>query len=321
MFRHIGNSFRFSTVLLLAAAVFLNAKAAELPVPEVQTGGPGASRAQLLKLNPPSAPRGVEPINDLALLQHLETVGAKLVQSGGTLTNWTSQLYPRTCLLQLPKPGSRKAAPAALAKRVEAATAVVGVCYLCGKCSKLHFTGASGFFVNDTGALVTCLHVLANNQTNGIGIVAMTRDGRLAPVKAVLAVDPLHDLVVLQAEGRGFPFLPLAKRDAEPGSPVIVVSNPSGHYYAISTGVVARRSEQVRPGGRFHSLSITADFAKGSSGAPVCDETGAVIGVVNNTESIYYNLDHDQQQNFQMSVKNCSPVGELLRLVGKRPAK
>jgi len=320
MFRGIVRSFRLPTVLLLATTVLFSGEAAEVQVPEAQAGGQGVNWLPLLKLNPPSAPRGGEPINDLALQQHLETAGRKLVESGRTLTNWSDLLGPKICTLQLPKPG-RKLAPGALSKRVEGATAVVGTCYLCGKCSKLHFNNASGFFINEAGALVTCLHVLANNRTNGIGIVAMARDGRLVPVKAVLAVDPLHDLVVLQAEGRGFPFLPLAKRDAEPGSPVIVVSNPSGHYYTVSTGVVARRSEQVRPGGRFHSLSITADFAKGSSGAPVCDETGAVIGVVNNTESIYYNLDHDQQQNFQMSVKNCSPVGELLRLVGKRPAK
>lgn len=302
--------------LLFLVALSWNARGAEANAPVAPASSPRTNRARLLQLNPPAPPRLDAPLNDLALFQHLESEGARLVANGRTLTNWSGLLEAKACSLDLPKARSRKLSPTALARRIERATVVVGVGYQCGKCSQLHFSGASGFFIHSSGALVTCRHVLANTVTNGVGIAVMTRDGRVCGVRQVLAVDPLHDLVVLQVEGPAFDALPLARRDAEAGTPVMVVSNPSGHYYAVSTGVVARRSEQMRPAGRFQSLSITADFAKGSSGAPVCDETGSVIGVVDNTQSIYYTVEHDQQQNFQMAVKNCSPVGALLRLTG-----
>lgn len=309
------------TIPWLMAVLWCSAGATPSEAADPPAAGREAPHAQIHKLNLPSPPRPGEPINDLALSGYLEAEGTKLVEAGRTLTNWSGLLGARTCSLKLPQPSSRKLPPTALARRVEAATAVVGTFYLCGKCSKTHCSNASGFFINESGAVVTCLHVLSTTLSNGVGMVVMTRDGRVSPVRDVLAVDTLHDLVVLQAQGTGFIPLPLARQDAAAGSPVLVVSNPNGHYYAVSTGVVARRGEQLRPGGTYHFLSITADFAKGSSGAPVCDDTGSVVGIVDNTQSIYYDEVHDQQQNFQMAVKNCSPAGELLRLVGKRPAK
>ena len=64
-------------------------------------------------------------------------------------------------------------------------------------------------------------------------------------------------------------------------------------------------------------MSITADFAKGSSGCPVLDEElYNVIGIVNNTESIYYDDDgHKKQLDLQMVVKNATPSWAVLPLV------
>jgi hypothetical protein len=64
------------------------------------------------------------------------------------------------------------------------------------------------------------------------------------------------------------------------------------------------------------SGKITADFAKGSSGCPVLDEQGSVVGVVNNTESIYYDDDGKKKQlDLQMVVKNVTPSWVVRRLV------
>jgi S1-C subfamily serine protease len=305
--------------LLLATLLPPTAPAAETEHSASDLPNPRPGLARATGRNRPVAPHPGDPINDLSLKRYLEIEGARLVESGRTLTNWFDLLGPKTCSLSLPKPRSKRLAPTILAKRVEAATAVVGIGYRCEKCTKLHFGADSGFFATESGALVTSLHVLIATRTNGLGVVVLTRDGRLVPVRGILAADPLHDLVVLDAVGTGFPALPLARRDAETGAPILVVSHPAGHFYAISTGVVARRGEMDRPDGRFRFLSVTADFAKGSSGAPVCDETGAVVGIVNNTQSIYYNAEHDTPQNFQMTVKNCSPALDLLRCLQQIP--
>jgi serine protease Do len=272
-------------------------------------------QSRLGRLNQPAPPRLGTPINDKALLGFLESEGRRMVEAGETMTNWSGKLGGSTCSLDLPTPSRQKLTPVELARRAESAVAVVGEFYLCPRCSNLHVAAASGVFLNEAGALATCRHVLANQMGKGRGLVVLTRDGRLCPVKAVLAADPVNDLMVVQVQGKGFTPLPLAGEDAAPGAPVIVMGHPEHHFYFLTTGVVARQAVERRPGGLYRSLSITADFAKGSSGAPVCDEFGSVVGLVDNTESIYYTTEGNQQNNLQMVIKNCSSVEALRELL------
>src|SRR5204863_9077851 len=91
-------------------------------------------------------------------------------------------------------------------------------------------------------------------------------------------------------------------------SPVFVMSHPDDRFYLLSTGYVARHTVWRTAGGDEAFMTITADFAKGSSGCPVLDERGTVIGIVNNTESIYYDDDgRKKQTDLQMVVKNATP--------------
>jgi hypothetical protein len=62
-------------------------------------------------------------------------------------------------------------------------------------------------------------------------------------------------------------------------------------------------------------MSITADFAKGSSGGPVFDEAGNVAGMVASTESVYYDTKNGVRDNLQMVFKNCAPARSLLDLI------
>jgi S1-C subfamily serine protease len=66
---------------------------------------------------------------------------------------------------------------------------------------------------------------------------------------------------------------------------------------------------------------VTADYAKGSSGGPVVNEAGKVVGMVSNTQSIYYGprgKDGDQQGPLQMVVKNCVPVKAVRVMIKAR---
>ena len=62
-------------------------------------------------------------------------------------------------------------------------------------------------------------------------------------------------------------------------------------------------------------MAITADYAKGSSGAPVLNSEGEVVGMVSATNSIYYTREKGQNQNLQMVVKLCIPVAAISKLL------
>jgi len=269
---------------------------------------------RLVSLNPATRPQPKQPINRIAVFSYLDVEGRKYIDSGETLCDWKDKLGFKKCDLKLPFPRLRTLSIERIERREEQAVVVVGTYYLCSKCSHLHMMTATGFFINSDGALVTCRHVLANIMENGRGVVVMTRDGHVYPVEAVLASEPLNDVLVLKVKGKGFPALSLAK-GAAIGESVYVMGHPAEYFYMFTTGIVNQRYDQIRDGGLCRFIVVSADFAKGASGGPVCNKHGAVVGIVNNTESILWNSQGGQQNNLQMVIKNCTAVEALKSII------
>ncbi|MGB8170294.1 MAG: serine protease [Chthoniobacteraceae bacterium] len=303
---------RVRLIVVAATALVLGSAAwAESP-----TKSPQASPAfKTPRPEPQDAPRGPEPrppmqgqaFDDREVSLFLEIEGRKLFLSGrcGKLN-----FEHRVCGLPLAEVRDERLAWPAIAARAEAATVVLGEFYREPKSKKDEFsTAAGGFLISGSGACVTSLHVV--NGKGARGFVALTRDGHVLPVREVLAADAIEDLAILQLdvpEGVLLPSLPLAPEAAPVGAPVGVMSHPDERFYLFTMGSVGRHTVWRERGGAEHFMSITADFAKGSSGCPVLDERGAVVGVVNNTESIYYDDDGKKRQtDLQMVVKNATP--------------
>ena len=61
-------------------------------------------------------------------------------------------------------------------------------------------------------------------------------------------------------------------------------------------------------------IAVTCDYAKGSSGAPVLDATGAVVGIVKVTSPVYYETKDGIPSKLQMVWKYCIPSSALLEL-------
>jgi S1-C subfamily serine protease len=298
-------------VVAAAALALGGATSAESP-----TKAPQASPAfKTPRPEPQDAPRGPEPrpllqgqpFDDREVSLFLEAEGRKLFVNGrcGKLA-----FDRHSCALTLAEPHDEHLTWPAIAARAEAATVVLGEFYREAKSKKDEFsTAAGGFVISGSGICVTSLHVV--NGKGARGFVALTRDGHVLPVREVLAADALEDLAILQLdlpEGLQLPSLALAPDPAPVGAAVGVMSHPDERFYLFTMGSVGRHTVWRERGGEEHFMSITADFAKGSSGCPVLDERGAVVGVVNNTESIYYDDDgRKRQTDLQMVVKNVTP--------------
>lgn len=130
----------------------------------------------------------------------------------------------------------------------------------------------SGFFVRD-GEVATNLHVV---QGASKGYAKIVGQKAKFDIEGITAVDPKRDLVVLKLSGAGALTLSLGiSNDLQVGETVYAVGNPQGLEGTFSQGIVS----SIRKLGADKLLQITAPISPGSSGGPVLNNNGEVIGV------------------------------------------
>lgn len=132
----------------------------------------------------------------------------------------------------------------------------------------------TGFFVDRRGHLVTNRHVLAG----AVRAEVKGKSGRVYPIVEVLAEDPDGDLIKVLVD---IPFtrvrpLRLSQKAPAPGEKVVVIGSPYGLEQTVSDGIVSTLREVDTIGS---ILQITAPISRGSSGSPVLDGRGQVIGI------------------------------------------
>ena len=184
----------------------------------------------------------------------------------------------------------------------------------------------TGFLVDPSGTIVTALHVVDRAER----VLVRTADGRPFRQVRVRAYDAISDLAVLQIDGEDLATVNVGDTSGlEAGEPIVVISNPLGLSRTISEGVLgawrepmpepeqllaeeleedrefgARRRVRALPNIRV--LQIGVPIAQGSSGAPVFDRSGAVIGVAVATAG-YGTLD----LNFAVPAERIMPLLEI----------
>jgi S1-C subfamily serine protease len=253
-------------------------------------------------------------VNDQRILTALTDQLTKLWEGGQSvqIKKLQQQLSRKSCVLDLPPIPNARLNPASLYQQCKPGVLVAATLYKCPKCGRFHVNAASGFLVSASGVFATSYHVV--DQADQATMGAMTPDGKVWVVREVLAANKQDDVALLQLEGSGFHPLSLSSGDPI-GSPVTVISHPDNNFYALTQGVISRNYLQDEKGVQSPRLGITADFAKGSSGAPVFNEFGCVIGMVCSTHSIYYNVENGQEKNLQMVIKSCVPAPSILKLI------
>jgi tetratricopeptide (TPR) repeat protein len=131
----------------------------------------------------------------------------------------------------------------------------------------------SGFFVA-ADRIITNRHVIERSNVVEVHLV----DGRKFTVRGVIAIDGEGDLALLKIDTPKPPATPLQIVQTVPqeGESIVVIGNPYGLEGSVSNGIVS--AVRVIPGyGKI--IQITAPISPGSSGSPVVNMFGQVIGV------------------------------------------
>ena len=134
-------------------------------------------------------------------------------------------------------------------------------------------TRGSGFFV-ESDRIVTNRHVIEGAYRAEVH----SSTGAVFPVRGVLAVDAEGDIALLKIDvpANQIRPLPLDKTSPQEGESVVVIGNPLGLEGSVTNGIVSAVRD-IPTFGRI--IQITAPISSGSSGSPVVNMQGQVIGI------------------------------------------
>jgi putative serine protease PepD len=136
----------------------------------------------------------------------------------------------------------------------------------------------TGVIAADDGTIVTADHVISD----GSAITVYFADGTKSEA-AVASANPKTDIAMLTPATLPQPVVPATiGGSAKIGGPVVAIGNPLGLTYSVSSGVVSGLNRTATTeNGKFSGLiQFDASVNPGSSGGPLLDGNGDVIGVV-----------------------------------------
>lgn len=136
----------------------------------------------------------------------------------------------------------------------------------------------SGFIVTDTGTILTANHVISD----GGSIVVVFSDGTKSSA-TVASTNPTSDVATLTPANLPEVVVPaVLGGSVAVGSDVVAIGNPLGFTDSTTSGIVSGLNRTAKTVvGRFSGLiQFDAAVNPGSSGGPLLDSKGLVVGVV-----------------------------------------
>ena len=284
------SAFVISSRVLTASALFLCAL-------------PHSTSAELAIINDNALVRSFENKAEAFVNSKKETLVADLVKSLQTVSK------------KVAKEEQPKLAKTSPENRQESVF-IISAVYDCGHCDRWHMGGvATAWALSSDGVMVTNHHVMANAK--GEVMAVSDSKGNLWPVSKVLATNKAADLCIFKVKGDGFKPLALSK-PAAIGTDVEVIAHPGKRFFTHTFGKVTRYFS--RKSDNTNWMSISADFAKGSSGGPVINPKGEVVGMVSFTNTLAVPpVKENGIYRTQMVIKSCTPVSAIWETLSQKP--
>lgn len=273
--------------------------------------------AGALAVTAPAAAPPVEPkfVDDDAFYDKFFEKVEKLAREKKTLAHkkLTAKMNPRSAGIALTAPGDKALSPEDVYRSAVSSVWVVGSVYPDPDKAGEWLTGiyATAWVAAADGVLVTSWHVFEDLK-DGEMFAASDREGNVVAVTDFIGGDQTADVAVFRVDAKNLTPLPVANDYAGIGSWVGVISHPADLFYMFTQGTVTRYSTNKNKDALVEKwMGVTAEFASGSSGAPVLNKYGAVVGMAGLT------LGLDSVDEVKKRVR---PVGRAKRPADAPPA-
>ena len=165
----------------------------------------------------------------------------------------------------------------------------------------------SGFFVKSNGTLVTNHHVIAD----ATAVKVTLANGEVFRKVYLLADSPDRDLAILKIEASNVPTVPVGDSNGvKAGEDVLLLGAPRGLEETVSNGIISN-TRILESGTRV--IQTTAAASPGSSGGPLVDRSGTVLGVMS------FLVSGGQNLNFAISINYVQGMLDSLDLSRATP--
>ena len=172
----------------------------------------------------------------------------------------------------------------------------------------------SGFFISCDGKFVTNHHVIEKAAK----IILKGENGAFYEVQGLLADDAVADVAILQVAAKNVQFLEIgASQTAQVGQHIAVIGSPMGLEGTLSEGIISAKRDLGEKG---EWLQMTAGISPGSSGSPVLDASGKVIGIatmlLREGQSLNFAVPSDRIQRALSTISKSGTVRPLTAASG-----
>lgn len=195
--------------------------------------------------------------------------------------------------------------PQKLTKIVEQNNNFVALLILVNEQKEIIGSG-SGFLVDKNGLLATNYHVIKDAK----GGVVKFPDKNLYVIESIEAINPKKDLALIKIDYKNDAYVKMGYSDIlKPGDGIVAIGSPFALANSVSEGIVSG-IRNIAEGDK--RIQISAPISPGSSGGPLFNLSGEVVGV---TSSGYVG-GGAQNINFAIPIEY---VKDLMKNINKSP--